>query len=52
MITFKQYIVKEDEEKRSGDSWQTSSSSWGGKNHDGDVEYYTGPNAKQMSSMG
>ena len=36
-----------EKENRPGTSWQTSSSSWGGKNHDGDVEYYTGPNAKQ-----
>ena len=38
-----------EKEYRSGDSWETTGSSWGGKNHDGDVEYYTGPNAKQMS---
>ena len=38
-----------EKEYRSGDSWETAGSSWGGKNHDGDVEYYTGPNAKQMS---
>ena len=38
-----------EKEYRSGDSWETTGSSWGGKNHDGYVEYYTGPNAKQMS---
>ena len=54
--TFVKIIIKaehdpslREKENRPGTSWQTSSSSWGGKNHDGDVEYYTGPNAKQMS---
>ena len=48
MKTFKSYL-KEQEQHKVGDFWQTKPGIWGGKNPDGDIEYYHGGNAKQMS---
>jgi len=48
MKTFKTYI-REQEQHKSGEFWQTKPGIWGGKNPDGEIEYYDGGNAKQMS---
>ena len=48
MLRFKSYL-KEQEQHKSGDFWQTKPGIWGGKNSAGDIEYYHGGNAKQMS---
>ena len=48
MKTFKSYL-KEQEQHKIGDYWQTKPGIWGGKNPDGNIEYYHGGNAKQMS---
>ena len=48
MKTFKQ-ILKEQEQYKSGDTWETKPGIWAGKNPDGEIEYYSGGNAKQMS---
>ena len=48
MKTFKQ-ILKEQEQHKVGDFWQTKPGIWAGKNPDGKIEYYGGGNAKQMS---
>ena len=48
MKTFKQ-ILKEQEQHKVGDFWQTKPGIWAGKNPDGEIEYYGGGNAKQMS---
>ena len=48
MKTFKQ-ILKEQEQHKSGDTWETKPGIWAGKNPDGEIEYYGGGNAKQMS---
>ena len=48
MKTFKQ-ILKEQEQHKPGDTWQTKPGIWAGKNPDGEIEYYGGGNAKQMS---
>ena len=48
MKTFKSYL-KEQEQHKIGDYWQTNPGIWGGKNPDGNIEYYHGGNAKQMS---
>ena len=48
MKTFKQ-ILKEQEQYKSGDTWETKPGIWAGKNPDGEIEYYSGGNAKQKA---
>ena len=41
MKTFKSYL-KEQEQHKVGDFWQTKPGIWAGKNPDGKIEYYGG----------
>ena len=53
MKRFRQYLREQEPEKKekreSGDFWETKPGIWAGKNPDGEIEYYGGGNAKQMS---
>ena len=53
MKTFKSFFKEQEPEKKkkkeSGDTWETKPGIWGGKNPDGEIEYYSGEHGKEMS---
>jgi hypothetical protein len=46
---FNEQAPEKKKKKESGDTWETKPGIWGGKNPDGEIEYYSGEHAKEMS---